>query len=213
MATPVAPPAAPASLAEEPRFALATPPANESWWRNPIVVAGAVVTLFVGGGSAATWRFLAGSGAGKAVLAHHVSSVPSVPPTTPMPPPTPVPEPAAIETSVHDVDRLLVRSQAGRIAALQRRDYAAALRNRRAILRSLDALDAPAGATQLAAAYATLREAMEASATADAQHLSCGCDALQPGDVRAQGLKRQFARLFSPFAQRYLDHTVDANSI
>jgi hypothetical protein len=171
----------------------------------------AVVTLIGGGGGVTTWRLLA---AGDRVVSVHSSSPPATTPTsTAQTVAATVPGGRALALAVGDIDRLLVRSKAGRTAALQQRDYAAALHNRRVLLVELDRLTVPAQPSELAHAAATLRAALRASARADAEHLACGCDALQPGDVEAQRLKRRFAALFNPLAVRYLGHEIDPDQI
>lgn len=202
-------PAAAPTVPERPRWALDTPPANESWWRNPVVVAIAVVTLLLGGGGVASWRLFWSASATESALhalpqsnaapAHDTTATTSTAGTGT----------EQESTLVGEVGSILRRSAAGRSAALRDRDYGAALRNRRSLIAALDRLVVPAQSAGLVRALGTLRTALEASARADAQHLACGCDTELPDDVAASRLKRRFALLFDPYARRYAVSPVD----
>jgi hypothetical protein len=207
-AAPVPAPAAP-SEPPAPQWSLGTPPANERWWHNPIVIGATVVTLLLGGGGVASWRFFATSSETASVIRGLAANSPTGHPTT-----TTVPEPAVdLSVPVLQIQRVLVSSAAGRVAALQRHDYSAALRNRRRLMVALAAVEVPVQPERLAQAYATLQAAIRASAHADEQHLACGCDSLESGDVTASQLKRRFAIEFDPYARRYLGGPVDPNRI
>ena len=206
--TPEPPPEPPA-----PQWSLGTPPANERWWHNPIVIGGTVVTLLLGGGGVASWEFFAGSSETAAVVRGLAAKSPTgnaiTTATT-----TVAPEPTVdVSAPVLQIQRILVRSEAGRVAALERHDYGAALRNRQRLMVALDEVDVPVQPERLARAYATLRAAIRASAHADEQHLACGCDSLESGDISASQLKRRFAIEFDPYARRYLGGPVDPNRI
>jgi double zinc ribbon protein len=201
-----------ANVAARPRRpSLGTPPANESWWRNPIVLVAAAVTLLGGGGGVATWRILA-AGEEAAPVVSKVTHL-ATPPTASITTAAPGGSDAELATAVGEVDRLLTKSHAGRIAVAQQHDFAAALRNRRALLAALDRLDLPAGAASLAPSVALLRAVLTASERADAAHLACGCETKLPSDVAADRLKRRFADRFDPFARRYLGHPIDPQQI
>jgi hypothetical protein len=213
---------------EREQWALGTPPAGESWWRNPIVLVATAVTLLLGGGVASWKFFLDASEPASLVRQLPASDTASADASAPAeqeageedPFATPGSEEPADGQDPDDVfvtaralQQILARSQAGRAAALQQRDYGAALRNREQLLRELDGLAVPPEPARLAQAYATLREAIEASARADEQHLACGCDDVQPADEQATQLKRRFAELFDPYARRYFGGPVDPSRI
>jgi hypothetical protein len=205
-ATPTVPPAAPPVSA---RWTLDTPPANESWWRNPIVVAIALVTA-LGGGGVASWQFFIRSSA-------PVSSIRRLPPASAPAPGGTRTQPTAPEVDeaafVGDIERVLRRSSAGLRAARSEHDYGTALENRLALVGELDRLDASGEPAGLARAHVTLREALEASARADRSHLRCACDDTLSEDVAATDLKRRFARQFNPYARQYGTSVVDPDRI
>lgn len=209
---PAAPPSLPPAPPRQPRWALDTPPANERWWHNPVVIVGTVVALVMGGGGAAAWRFFLASGQTDP-LVRALSTPADADASAGTAADTPSEPLVDVSTVVLQIQRVLVRSERGRIAVVQRRDYGAALRNREALVATLDEIEVPAAPENLARAYATLRAALEASADADAQHLACGCDALQPADHEASALKRRFAIEFDPYARAYLGGPVDPNRI
>jgi hypothetical protein len=204
------------------RWALDTPPANESWWRNPIVLAAAIATVLLGGG-VASWRFFIASN--ETVSAVHAlpqqqrqqeSLSSATPPTeapadTTDPPAPPASEPDEA-TVVAEVTAIVRRSAEGR-AALRRLDYAAALTNRRSLVAEIDRLDVPEEPAGLAHAVVTLRAALAASARADRAHIACGCHERLPEDVTAHALKHAFAAEFDPYARRHLGHPIDPERI
>jgi len=203
----VAPPAAPS--AAPPRWTLDTPPANERWWRNPIVVAMAVVAA-LGGGGVASWQFFVRSSAPASAI-RHVQS-PSVPGAgrTETDPALPTPDEGAF---IARLEQVLRRSSAGLRAARTQHDYAAAYDNRIALVRVLDGMDTAGQEAGLAHAYATLRTALAASARADLQHRRCACDETLPEDFAATDLKRRFARQFNPYARRHGAAVIDPDRI
>lgn len=191
----------------QPRWKLDTPPANERWWRNPVVIVIALVTA-LGGGGVASWQFFIRSSS--SVMALH--ALPQASRTTAR---TSAPAAPAVDEAAFagQIDDILQQSHAGIHAARGEHDYATALRNRRRLVAALDRLDVTGQAAPLAAAYATLHDALAASARADASHLACGCDDTLPDDVAATRLKRRFAAELNPYAQRYAGHAVDPDRI
>lgn len=192
------------------RWALDTPPANEPWWRNPIVVAMAAVSILFGGG-VASWRFFIAAGSDTVRVVHALPSAEQAPPAS---------EPAATTQPTTDaavpvraIGRLLQESATGRAAALNEHDYGAALRNRRRLLTELDRVRVPAQESRLGQADTVLQAALAASARADAGHLACGCEAELSADRTASQLKRRFAILFDPYARRYLGGPIDPGQI
>jgi hypothetical protein len=205
---------APAAQQKQQRWALDTPPANESWWRNPIVVVAAAVSILFGGG-VASWRFFISTGSDIAPVVRLPSgSVPGASTTSPPVDATepPVADPADEAATAAAIGRIVRQSEAGR-RALRRLDYVAALHNRRRLVAAMDRLDVPPQPEQLARAAATLRAALAASALADERHISCACDERLSQDLRAHGLKHRFAGEFNPYARRYLGHPVDPERI
>lgn len=199
---------------QQQRWALDTPPANENWWRNPIVVVAAAVSILFGGG-VASWRFFISTGSEVAPLVRPpFGSAPGASTTSPPTETTesPVADPADEAATAVAIGRIVRRSEAGR-RALRRLDYDAALNNRRQLVAAMDRLDVPPQPEQLARAAVTLRRALAASARADEAHIACGCDERLPQDVAAHGLKHQFATQFDPYARRYLGHPVDPERI
>jgi hypothetical protein len=204
---------------QTPHWALGTPPANERWWHNPIVIVGTILTVLLGSG-VASWRvFFAESGGTTSIvraLAPQGASSPDGGATTQAAPTTgttPQSSAADVSTPVLQIQQLLRRSETGLVAAREQRDYAAALRNRESIEAALARIDVSAGPQRFQQAYATLRAAIRASAHADGRHIDCGCDTLLPADVAATRLKRRFARLFDPYARQYLGGPVDPDRI
>jgi hypothetical protein len=191
-----------------PRWTLDTPPANESWWRNPVVLAVAVVTVLFGSG-VASWRFFIASSDTVSAI-HAPRGEPSPPATTPtVPPPTSKTDEAALVAQVMAIVR---RSEMG-LRAVRGGDYAGALDNRRRLVAEVDRLEVPPEPARLAHAVMTLRAALAASARADRSHIACGCDERLPQDVSAHDLKYDFADEFDPYARRYLGHPVDPERI
>lgn len=221
VAGPAEPPTAPFAGTERPaaaahrpapRWRLDTPPANESWWRNPIVIAIAVVTA-LGGGGVASWQFFIRSSSTVSALHALPQAKAQAAPTTTAAAPVPG-APSADETAfVGSIVDILRQSHAGIHAARGAHDYGAALGNRRRLVAALDRLDPTGQAESLTTAYATLREALAASARADAAHIACGCDDTLAEDVTATRLKRRFARQFDAYARRYAGHPVDPDLI
>lgn len=192
-----------------PRWALDAPPANESWWRNPIVLAVAVATVLLGSG-VASWRFfIASSDTVSAVHALGRREPPPPATTPPEPPPASETDEAAIVAQVAEIVR---RSETG-LRAVRGGDYAGALGNRLRLVAALDRLDAPPQPARLAHAVMTLRAALAASARADRSHIACGCDERLSQDVTAHELKYDFADEFAPYARRYLGHALDPERI
>lgn len=201
------------------------PSISESWWRNPIVVVGTVIVLLTGGGAVTWWRLGATQADTSVAPIARAVVPPQTAATTQAPAPAPASTPAPTTTAAappsaepdprpatESIGAVLARAEPGR-AALRRRDYAAALRNRRTVVAAVRGMDVSAAPSVLRRAERLLRAATEASAAADQQHIDCGCDGLQPADRTAHGLKRRCAEVFDPYARRFLGHSVDPNRI
>jgi hypothetical protein len=120
--------------------------------------------------------------------------------TEPAPPPEPPPppEPSLDEEIARELQSIVEFSIAGRDAVRSGR-YAAAIANRRAVLRRLRALQGATGPT--ARAKATLEGAMEASLQSDLSY-AAGADA-SATDAEATRLKSLFVEQFAPISRKY----------
>jgi hypothetical protein len=90
-------------------------------------------------------------------------------------------------------------------------EFGAAASNRQRVLARIDALDVD---PELTESRDLLRQAIAASLASNRAHQACGdCPAAQAADGRATRLKAQFARVFNPFAERYLQRSYDPSQI
>jgi hypothetical protein len=120
------------------------------------------------------------------------------------------PSDAALSSDVKEMGAILDLSAEGR-ALTTGGDFDGAIANRLQVIAKLDALEVD---PQLAEARSTLRDAMDASIESNQAHRSCGdCATARAADTRATQLKTQFARMFNPFAERYLQRSYDPSKI
>jgi hypothetical protein len=168
-----------------------------------LVAAAAAVLLLVGAAGAYA---LVSSGddeepaGGVATVAQEPvpTQVPDTPPETT---PEPEPEPSVEEREeavARQIQRIVAFSLDGRTAVREGR-YAAAVANRRSVLRRLDAIDRATG--RVAAARRTLRRAMQASLESDIAYRD-GADASST-DAEATRLKTSFVRQWEPIAEAH----------
>jgi hypothetical protein len=119
---------------------------------------------------------------------------------------TPPPIDAAVRDDVAAIGDILDLSAKGR-ALTAGGDFQGAAENRRQVLTQVDALSVD---PQLTESHSVLRNAIQASLDSNVAHRNCGdCAPARAADTRATQLKAQFARVFNPFAERYLQRSYD----
>jgi hypothetical protein len=120
------------------------------------------------------------------------------------------PADAALRADVESMGRVLDLSAEGRTLT-SAGEFEAAATNREEVLAKIDALDVD---PQLSESHALLRDAIDASLASNRAHAACGnCADAQAADTRATQLKARFARMFNPFAERYLQRSYDPSQI
>jgi serine/threonine protein kinase len=117
---------------------------------------------------------------------------------------------AALRSDVKAMGAILDLSAEGR-ALTASGDFDGAITNRLNVIARIDALDV---GPQLTESHSVLRQAIDASIESNQAHQQCGdCARARAADTRATQLKTQFARMFNPFAERYLQRSYDPSQI